>query len=115
MSLVRGSQFVHLVTTGARSGEERTAEISAHEYGDAVFLIGTNFGRKNNPGWYHNLVANPDGRLVVNGQSHAVRARVAEGDERDRLMSIGKRHFPGYSEFERRSGRHVPVVVLDPA
>ena len=114
MPLVHGSRFVQMITTGARTGASREVEISVHEHGDGLFVIGTNFGRPNHPGWYHNIQANPDVQVIIDGRAHALRARVAQGEERARLLAIGKRRFAGYAEFERRSGRTVPVVVFEP-
>jgi deazaflavin-dependent oxidoreductase (nitroreductase family) len=85
------------------------------EDGDAVVVMASKAGQSTNPAWFHNLVANPDTTIQIGSAVRAVHARVATGEERDRLWSRFVAMYPG-SEFYRRNakGRTIPIVVLDP-
>jgi deazaflavin-dependent oxidoreductase (nitroreductase family) len=115
MALIRESEIVQLTTTGARSGQPRTVEMTAHEYGDALYMIGSNWGRPRHPSWYHNLRANPAATVLVGGRPLAMTARVADGAERDRLLAAGKQRWSGYTDYELKSGRRLPVIVFESA
>jgi deazaflavin-dependent oxidoreductase (nitroreductase family) len=101
--------------TGARSGVRRTSPVMCLEDGDAVVVMASKAGQSTNPAWFHNLVANPDTTIQIGSAVRAVHARVATGEERDRLWSRFVAMYPG-SEFYRRNakGRTIPIVVLDP-
>lgn len=100
---------------GARSGARRTSPVMYFEDGDAIVVMASKAGQPTNPAWFHNLVANPETTVQVGPAVREVRARVAEGEERDRLWSRFVAIYPG-SEFYRRNaqGRQIPIVVLDP-
>ncbi len=115
-SIVAGLPVVMLTTIGARSGEKRTVPVLGFGDGGAIVLIADNHGQRRNPGWYHNLRANPQAEVAVDGMTRLVRAREAEGDERERLWRMGVEVFPGWAAFQRRaSNRRIPVMVLGPA
>src|SRR5215216_5480943 len=72
-----------LTTTGAKSGMQRTSPVLAIPAGDGrLVVIASNYGQKNNPAWYHNLVANPQARVVFDDAERELVARELEGDER---------------------------------
>ena len=112
-SLVSGLPVVMLTTFGAKSGKERTVPVLGLPTDDGIAVIASNFGQKRHPAWYHNLMARPEGRVTVDGSTHSVRARVAEGEERQRIWDQGLRVYPGWSQYERRaSHRRIAVFVL---
>jgi F420H(2)-dependent quinone reductase len=79
-------------------------------------LVASKAGAPRHPAWFHNVRANPDVAVTVDGERRAMRARVAEGEERERLWAVVCDHYTGYAAYQKRSGRRViPVVVLDPA
>jgi deazaflavin-dependent oxidoreductase (nitroreductase family) len=80
--------------------------------GWAVF--GSKGGAPTNPDWVHNLKANPRARIEVGSETHEVVARVAEGAERDRIWTRQKELMPGFADYEGRTPREIPVVVLEP-
>ena len=80
--------------------------------GFAVFA--SKGGAPTNPDWYRNLVAHPGARVEVGTETFDVTARVATGEERERIWTEQKRRIPGFAEYERRTPRQIPVVILEP-
>jgi deazaflavin-dependent oxidoreductase (nitroreductase family) len=101
--------------TGAKSGVARQTPLVARVDGDDVVIFASKAGAPTHPDWFHNLVANPAVRLEIGTETRDVVARVAEGDERDRLWERQKQEMPGFAEYEKTAGaRQIPVVVLEP-
>jgi deazaflavin-dependent oxidoreductase (nitroreductase family) len=100
---------------GARSGAQRISPVMYLEDGDAIVVMASKAGQPTHPAWFHNLKANPETTIQIGSVVRKVRARVATGEERDRLWSRFVEMYPG-SEFYRRNarGRQIPIVVLDP-
>jgi deazaflavin-dependent oxidoreductase (nitroreductase family) len=114
-SLVSGIPVVMLTTIGARSGRPRTVPVLGLPTTDGLVVIASNFGQHQHPAWYHNLRANPEGWVAVDGQSRRFHAVEAEGDRRRRVWEEGLRVYPGWSQYERRAAnRRIAVFVLDP-
>jgi deazaflavin-dependent oxidoreductase (nitroreductase family) len=115
-SLLSGIPVVMLTTTGARSGRPRTVPVLGLPTADGLAVIASNFGQRRHPGWYHNLRANPEGSVAVDGQTRRFRAVEAENDQRRRIWEEGLRVYPGWSQYEHRaSNRQIAVFVLEPA
>jgi deazaflavin-dependent oxidoreductase (nitroreductase family) len=113
-NLVSGIPVVMLTTTGARSGLQRTVPVLGLPTPDGLVVIASNFGQGRHPAWYHNLRANPEGRVTVNGITRAFHATEAEGDVRARIWQEGLKVYPGWSQYERRaSNRRIAVWVLE--
>ena len=114
-SLVSGIPVVILTTTGSRSGQPRTVPVLGLPTADGLAVIASNFGQHRHPGWYHNLRANPEGSVAVDGQSRRFRAVEAQGDQRRRIWEEGLRIYPGWSQYERRAvNRRIAVFLLEP-
>jgi deazaflavin-dependent oxidoreductase (nitroreductase family) len=114
-SWLSGLPVVMLTTTGARTGRQRTSPVIAVPDGDNLVVIGSNWGQRQHPGWYYNLLAHPEATVTVGGVSRRVRARAAAGEERDRLWQRDLEVYPGRRAYARRAGkRPIPVVVLAP-
>ena len=112
-NLLSGLPVVHLTTTGARSGLPRTVPVLGLPTPDGLAVIASNFGRRRQPGWYHNLRAHPEAAVTVDGATSAVRAVQVAGAVRDRIWREGLTVFPGWSAYERRAGsRDIAVFVL---
>jgi len=109
-----GAPMLLLHTTGARSGDERVHPLVYRSEGEDLVVFGSKGGAPTHPAWFHNLVANPDATVEVGTRTLPVRARVAEGDERDRIWSAQKADMPGFADYERNTGRTIPVIVLEP-
>jgi deazaflavin-dependent oxidoreductase (nitroreductase family) len=102
--------------TGAKTGAKRTSPLMYHEHGDSIVVAGTKAGQPTHPAWFHNLMANPDTTVQIGAEVREVRARLAAGEERDRLWAKMVAVFPGYDFYERNAkGREIPVVILDRA
>ena len=108
-----GAPMVLVTHRGARSGTERTTPLVYLADGDDVVIFASKAGAPTNPDWFHNLVANPDATIEVGTETLAVRARVAEGDERDQLFERQKAASPQFAEYEKATDRVIPVVVLE--
>lgn len=99
---------------GARSGAKRTSPLAYGRDGDNLVLIASKGGYPKHPAWFHNLRANPDTTVQVGSQVHDVHARVAHGEERERLWALMVGLYPGYEGYRKRTERQIPVVVLEP-
>ena len=110
-----GAPMVLLHHTGAKSGVERVAPLVYRAEGDSIVVFGSKGGAPSHPHWYLNLVANPDTTIEVGTETVKVRARVAEGDERERIWSAQKEAMPGFAEYEQKlaGAREIPVVILE--
>ena len=109
-----GSRLLLLTTTGARSGAPHTVPVGYLPDGERQLVIGSAGGSPRHPAWYHNLVAHPDVDVELRGRTRTMHARVATGEERERLWSEVTRKYRNYADYQRRTRREIPVVVLDP-
>jgi deazaflavin-dependent oxidoreductase (nitroreductase family) len=109
-----GTPMVILHTIGARSGQERVNPLVYQADGDALVIFASKGGAPDNPAWYHNVVAHPEVTVEVGTTTEPRKARVATGDERERLWSRQKELIPGFADYEARTDRQIPVIVLDP-
>ena len=101
---------------GAKSGIERVNPLAYRDLGNgALAVFASKGGSSTNPDWYHNVKANPDVIIEVGTDRKAAVARVAEGEERQKIWEDVKRAIPGFATYEQRTPREIPVVVLDPA
>ncbi|HEX9123177.1 MAG TPA: nitroreductase family deazaflavin-dependent oxidoreductase [Actinomycetota bacterium] len=98
---------------GAKTGMVRVNPLAYQEVDHGYAVFGSKGGAPTNPDWYHNLIANPEVTVEVGIQAVEVRARIAEGEERDRIWEEQKRRNPGFSEYEQKTSRRIPVVVLE--
>jgi F420H(2)-dependent quinone reductase len=114
---VLGERVVLLTTSGVRSGKQRTAPIWAYAEGEAWIVVASRGGDTRSPGWYHNLRARPEALLEVGRRRLAVRAREvrAGSPEYERLWAKVTAAYPGYAYYRERSGRRIPIIVLEPA
>lgn len=108
--------MIELTSIGAKTGQPRIMPLAAVRDGDKFALIGSNFGQKNNPGWYYNLKANPNCTVRVDGKSSEYIAREAQDEERERYWRMAVGFYAGYELYEKRAAhRKIPVVILEPA
>ncbi|MFN8412460.1 MAG: nitroreductase/quinone reductase family protein [Anaerolineales bacterium] len=110
-----GLPIIQLTTLGAKSGEARTMPLVSLFDGEKIALIGSNFGRKPNPGWYYNLKANPKCTVQYNGKTLEYIARQTEGEEREKYWQMAVSYYKGYELYKVRAAhRVIPVMVLEP-
>src|SRR5215472_6155574 len=112
-----GDQLILLTTVGARSGRERTSPVMYHRAGEGYVVVASKAGAPDNPAWYGNLKANPVARVEVGTatglETFEVRAREAEGEERDRIYADRVAIAPGFGEYQRKTSRQIPVMILE--
>ncbi len=109
-----GAPMLLLHSVGRRSGEERVNPLVYQQVGDEWAVFASFAGAPSDPAWYRNLIAHPDTSIEVGAQQVPVRARVAEGEERDRIWEKQKAAMPGFAEYEVKAGdRVIPVVILE--
>jgi F420H(2)-dependent quinone reductase len=105
---------VLLTTTGRRTGKKRTVPLCSIRAGDDVVVIGSYGGLDQPPAWWLNLQANPHAEVAAGRERRAVTARDADPEERAVLWAEVTARAPGYLEYERRTTREIPVVILQP-
>jgi len=109
----RGSPVLLLTTTGHRSGEPRTAPLIYGRSGDDYLLVASNGGSPEPPAWFVNLQEQPDVDVQVLGDRFKARARTATPEEKPAMWQEMVRHWPPYDDYQRRTDREIPVVVLE--
>ncbi|MGH2961470.1 MAG: nitroreductase family deazaflavin-dependent oxidoreductase [Solirubrobacterales bacterium] len=115
-SWVSGLQLVMLTTTGAKTGRRRTLPVLGLVEGEEIVVIASNYGRRSNPAWYHNLRAHPRASVTVDGATRDVEALELTGEERERHFQRGVEVYPGFLHYRRwAANRQIPVIRLDPA
>ena len=102
-------------SVGRKSGKKRTHPLICQPDGENLVLVASKGGIEKHPAWYLNLIANPDTNVWWEGRKRRVRAREAEGDERERLWEKMAAVYPPYNDYQRRTDRRIPVMVLEPA
>lgn len=110
-----GGDLLLLTTTGAKSGTEWTTPLGYVRHGELLLVVGSNLGGPNHPDWYHNLLAHPVVRVEIGTRTFQALAVPAEGDRRDELFAHAVRLAPGYGDYQARTTRVLPVVVLERA
>ncbi|HEY2778704.1 MAG TPA: nitroreductase family deazaflavin-dependent oxidoreductase [Gaiellaceae bacterium] len=111
----KGSTILILTTKGRTSGEPRDTPLIYARDDDRYVIVASNGGDPEHPGWYRNLAQEPDVELQVLGEVFPARARTAEGEERERLWEKANEVWPSYREYQERTEREIPVVVLERA
>ena len=109
-----GAPMLLLHHRGAKSGTERVNPVVYQSDGGNYVVFGSKAGAPDNPAWYHNLMANPETTVEVGTDTISVRAREAVGDERERLWNRQKELMPGFADYEQKTTRRIPVIVLEP-
>jgi proline iminopeptidase len=109
-----GSTILLLTTTGRKTGNETTTPLIYDLDGDGnPVIVASKGGAPAHPGWYENLAQNPEVGVQIKGDTFHARARVAEGEERERLWRLMNEMWPHYAEYAEKTDREIPVVVLE--
>jgi deazaflavin-dependent oxidoreductase (nitroreductase family) len=103
-----------LTHRGARSGVTRTNPLAYFRDGDDYAVVASKGGAPTNPDWYHNLLANPEATIEVGSDEIAVTSRQASDAERSRLWAMITDANPAFAEYEQKTARTLPVVILTP-
>ena len=109
-----GQALMVLTTTGAKTGELRTAVVTFSRDGDDYIVIGSKSGEPNDPAWFTNLAANPVATVEVDGKTFQATATVAEGADRDTLWDRHVEEHPQFAEYPSKTDRIIPIARLTP-
>jgi len=108
----RGSKTLLLTTKGRKTGEPRTTPLIYEYAGGDYVIVASNGGAREHPGWYRNLVKEPQVEVQVKGDVFSASARTATGADRERLWKLAAQQWPDYNAYQKRTDRQIPVVVL---
>jgi deazaflavin-dependent oxidoreductase (nitroreductase family) len=108
------STLLLLHHVGAKSGKDRINPLAYRQDGDRYVIFASKAGAPTNPDWYHNLKANPNVTIEVGTDTIDVIAAEAAGEERDRLYQAQVESQPQFGEYEAKTDRVIPVIVLTP-
>jgi deazaflavin-dependent oxidoreductase (nitroreductase family) len=111
--LWRGVPTLLLTTRGWRSGKARRTPLIYGQDGPRYVVVASKGGSPGHPHWYRNLAADPQVRVQVNGDKFDARARAATPDEKPALWSLMTGIWPDYDEYQTRTEREIPVVILE--
>ena len=112
--MFEGAPLLLLHSTGAKSGEARVSPVMYQSVGDDLAIFASYAGAPNNPAWYHNLLANSEASVEVGTDTIEVTARVADDAEREPIWTRQKTEYPGFADYESKTSRTIPVVILEP-
>lgn len=111
----KGRRLLLLTNTGAKSGVVRTTPLVYSNDGDRLIIVASKGGAPTHPAWYHNLVAHPKATVEVGVDKYDVRAHVASPGERERLYAQHAADMPAFNDYEKKTNRQIPVVILERA
>lgn len=111
---LHGAPVLLLRTTGRRTGRRRETPLLYFADGERHVIVASNGGAPRNPFWFLNLESEPDAEIQIGRAARSVRARPTAGDERERLWQTVTARYPGYVQYQERTTRQIPVVVLEP-
>ena len=109
-----GAPLLLLHTTGAKSGQERVNPMMYQKLGDGFAVFASKGGAPTNPDWFHNVVANPHVKAEIGTDTIELTARVADDATRAPIWEAWKKANPGFADYEAKTTRQIPVVLLDP-
>jgi deazaflavin-dependent oxidoreductase (nitroreductase family) len=110
-----GTTILLLHTKGRRSGKDYTHPLIFREHDGAYLIVASKGGAPEPPEWFLNLEADPNVRVQVKGDTFAARARVATPEEKPRMWKLMAEVWPDYDEYQKKTDREIPVVVLERA
>jgi len=112
--MFEGMPLLLLHHTGAKSGKSRINPLAYQSDGGRYVVFASKAGAPTNPDWYHNLKAQPDVTIEVGTQKMDAVAQEATGEERDRLYRMMAEQAPQFGEYEKKTSRVIPVIILTP-
>ncbi len=111
----QGTTVLILTTTGRHSGTARSTPLIYGRDGEDYVVVASKGGADEHPAWYVNLRADPAVEVQVRGDRFPARARTASQEEKPRLWQAAVERWPAYADYQRRTERDIPVVVLEPS
>ncbi|MFI9639134.1 nitroreductase family deazaflavin-dependent oxidoreductase [Micromonospora sp. NPDC051925] len=110
-----GAPLLLLHTVGAKSGQARVHPMMYQKVDGGYAVFASKAGAPTNPDWYYNVLAHPQVRAEIGTDTVELVARVAAGAERERIWTAQKAAYPGFADYEQKTTRQIPVVLLEPA
>ncbi|MEU7633584.1 nitroreductase family deazaflavin-dependent oxidoreductase [Nocardia sp. NPDC049220] len=108
-----GRDLLLLSTIGAKTGRPRTTPLAFVRDGDTLVIVASKAGAPTNPDWYHNIRVNPEVTVEIGAETvDATATPITEGPERDRLYTAMVQVMPGFAEYQEKTDRVIPVVIL---
>jgi deazaflavin-dependent oxidoreductase (nitroreductase family) len=101
--------------TGAKSGQDRVTPLAYQPVDGGYAIFASKAGAPDNPAWFFNLKSNPQATIEIGTDTVPVTARVTGPEERDPIWTRQKQDQPGFAEYEQKTSRQIPVVILEPA
>ncbi len=111
--MFNGAPTLLLTTTGRRSGNDVTQPLIYGTDGESYLVVASKGGAPDHPKWYTNLEAQPEVTVQVLGDRFAARARTATAEEKPRLWPIVAKVWPAYNDYQAKTSREIPVVVIE--
>ena len=108
-----GRSLLLLTTKGAKTGEERTSPLAYSRDGERLVVVASKGGAPRHPAWFHNLRVHPDVTVELGPETFRARATVADDSERRRLFDQHAARMPAFADYEKKTTRKIPVVVLE--
>jgi len=108
-----GMPLLLLTTTGAKTGRALTKPLAYSKDGDRIFVIASFAGAPKSPAWFNNLVAHPTVTLEVGSERFQAKAVVTAGAERERLFKLQADKMSIFYDYQKKTDRQIPVVVLE--
>ncbi|HJQ46508.1 MAG TPA: nitroreductase family deazaflavin-dependent oxidoreductase [Amycolatopsis sp.] len=108
-----GAPCLILTTTGRKTGEDRKFALIYQKVDDRYVIVASKGGATQNPGWYLNLEADPEVKVQVKAEKFTAKARTATDEERASLWPAMTAVWPAYDDYQRKTDRKIPVVVLE--
>lgn len=112
--IFEGRPLLLLHTTGAKSGQPRVHPLMYQRVDGGFAIFASKAGAPSHPAWYHNLLANPEAEVELGETTIPVVARMTDGAEREVIWTRQKQDFPMFADYERKTEREIPVIVLEP-
>jgi deazaflavin-dependent oxidoreductase (nitroreductase family) len=110
-----GTTILLLHTKGRKSGEERIHPLIFREWNGDYLIVASKGGTDESPAWYLNLEADPDVEVQIKGDKFNAKARTATPSEKPAMWQHMVEVWPDYSEYQKKTARNIPVVVLERA
>jgi deazaflavin-dependent oxidoreductase (nitroreductase family) len=108
-------KLIHITTTGKKTGKKRVTELYTFEHEGEYVIIASNGGRQNHPDWYFNLLNDPGVHVKIGKNEFDATARVSRAPLREKLWAALVELSPHYAEFQHKTERTIPVILLKPA
>ena len=112
---LEGSTVLLLTTQGRKTGNPTTTPLIYDLDGENPVIVASKGGAPEHPGWYLNILKNPHVNVQIKGEKFHAHPRTAEGAERERLWKQMNKMWPHYDEYQTKTDREIPVVVLERA